>query len=164
MDLCIKKETNWLILFILGIYELFVTFFMLLSGYIMIAEITEENGYSLDFLPLFILLILLWTIVLDLILWNMNGREIIEIVDDSIIIRKKGRLFNKTFSIEFFEIENVYLQKKGGSILDKLKKVVGRNGRICISYLGRSVSVGSDLTEQEAVEYINKLKAFLKNT
>ena len=154
-----KKKTNWITLIMLCIYELFVIFFLFIWTY---AAIMEVIGEIFEFLAISILLLLLGLFVLDLILWQVRGYEFIKITNETLTVRKTGKLFSIPNVINLSEIENIYLKNYNTTFYTLFVKIMGiKGGKISIEYLGRNIYLGQSLTDEEASKYVGEVNRLL---
>ena len=147
---------------ILGIYGMFVLFFIILFS----LEIIDEIFYStythslLIFTLLVLLLLLLW--IIDTLLWQIIGYEIIMILDNVLIIRKKGKLLPSKREISFFEIDKIQVKNYPVTLFNLFYKIMGiKGGKVNIKYLGRETYMGQGLTDEEALECVETINRLL---
>ena len=163
MERRFKKKTNWGTLIMLCVYELFVVFFIFIWTYAAIVEIIHD-GETSEFLTISIMLLLLGLFILDLILWQIRGYEFVRMDNGTLTIRKKGKLFSISNTIDLSEIENIYLKNYNTTFYTLFVKIMGiKGGKICIEYLGRSIYVGQSLTDEEASKYIGEMNKLLSD-
>jgi hypothetical protein len=164
MEIKIKKKTNWITLIILCIYELFILFFMFLFSYITIIEITQDRLFS-DLIIASFFLIFLGVFLLDKILWQIFGQEIIIMDKEKLIVQKKGKIFTKRNIIYLFEIDNIEQKDYKTTFSTLFFKIMGmRGGKICIKYLEKNVYVGQSLSNSEALEYTKIMNKILRTS
>ena len=163
MEIKIKKKINWSTLLILIIYEFFVLIFIFITSYIAILEIVQDWHFS-EFIIISVMLILLGLFVLDKILWQVNGSEIIIMDNENLVIQKKGKIFTKQNIISLFEIDSIEQKDYKTALYTLFVKMMGmRDGKICIEYLGRNTYVGQSLTNSKALECVEDMNELLSN-
>ena len=155
MTVLIAKQIHWIVILATGIFSLLVLFFeILIVSMISIDIINGEFPTGLDWITL-VCLSLLLIIILDVILWQIKGYEIVQMEDANFIYQKRGKLFCYTKTIPYFEIENIRVKSLPTTIYNLRCKMLGtRGGKIKIEYLGREFFFGFGLTEEKAQEYV----------
>jgi hypothetical protein len=111
--------------------------------------------YSIDetLLPLLFFLFM-GLVILNIILWNLNGKEIIQVTNEKIVLRKTGKLFSSISIIDRYELESIHFENID-NLPGKLYKLNG--GKIIFKYLGMEKRIGQNLTSREATVVVNDL-------
>jgi len=162
MKSIIIKRINWIGAIITGIYGIFVFFFIILNFLLFINDFFSSTPeFPLILLSLLVLILLgFW--VIDTFLWQIKGFEIIEIIDEVLIFKKKGKLFSSKKEVSFFEIDEIQVKNYPTTVFNVFYKIMGvKGGKINITYLGREMYIGQGLTDQEAFEYVETLNQLL---
>jgi len=142
-------------------FSIFIGIFLFLGAlifgnlvYIIVGEPERINGL----LFVMILIIIVLVFVLDILLWQLKGVEIL-IISDKIELIKNGKLFKMRKSIDFNELESISIDNDPDTpFLIKLFGLSG--GKIIIKYLGRSTRIGQDISisyAEIAVEELDKV-------
>ena len=159
MEKRLKKRINWNILIMLCVYELFIVSFILILVYTIVEA---EIMFDREFLAIPIIFILLGLFILNCILWQIKGYELIRINNETLTIRKKGIIFNIPEKLNLSQIKNIYLKEYKTTIFTLFLKIMGiEGGKICIDYSGNSIHFGQSLTDEEVLECINEINKFL---
>lgn len=103
---------------------------------------------------------------LDVIMWNIKGKEIIHTQNKTLIIEKTNRLIKRKKTIPISKIEKVYIWKsnniihkwysEGNSFWD-----IDHQGTICIDYKGGRYYVGRNLNTEKSKMLFELLKSEL---
>ena len=101
---------------------------------------------------------------LDVIMWNIKGKEIIHTQNKTLIIEKTNRLIKRKKTIPISKIEKVYIWKsnniihkwysEGNSFWD-----IDHQGTICIDYKGGRYYVGRNLNPEKAKALMDLIKS-----
>jgi len=155
MEKIIKKKIDIWILFKLAFAELAFTFFIVITIGSEIVFFSTCFFSEIDIISL-LFLATLWIFTLDLILWQVNGTEIISMNKEALVVKKRGKLFTTQNIINLFEIENILLRDYEITIYTRYVESVGiRGGKICIEYLGQ------DLSKMDAFQYVEEMNKLL---
>ena len=162
MKKIIKKQMNWITTLVLSVFLLFVLFFEILLVFIMGVDISNnESPTGLDWITL-VALSLLLVMILDVIIWQIIGYEVIQMEDAQLIYQKRGKLFSCTRRIPYYEIDSIQVKSYPTTIYNLRFKLLGtRGGKIKIEYLGRDLFFGLGLTEEKAQEYVLQMNKIL---
>jgi hypothetical protein len=149
----IKLEPNWdsirgLVIFTFFNFAALVYFLYGLMRF-------SSNGEYL--LPVIVFSIL-GVVMLNIILWNVNGKEIIELHSEQIIIKKTGKIFNSINTIELYELESILID---ASVNPEGKLYRLNDGKIVFKYLGMEKKVGPSLSLKDAEVIVNDLNNLL---
>ena len=160
METIFEKEFNARLVLKLAIVELWFTVFVVAC----IAEVITGSFHSnalqkiVIISTISILLILLWVFILDLIIWQFKGLEIIAITNETLVLKKRGRIFTSKKTINLFEIEDILIKETKTTIYARFRKILGiSDGEICIKYLGCNVSIGQDISDEEAIQCVEEV-------
>jgi hypothetical protein len=102
-----------------------------------------------------VLLALSIIFVLDRVLWQIRGIEML-IIDENIEVLKKGTIFNSRKVITFSEFES--FDYGNDNKIPLMIRVYGiKGGKIIINYLGRSLRLGQDLSISQAKTIVEEV-------
>lgn len=147
-----RKTPNWFITLFLG--TVFISFLIALVVITNLILLTDNSNPDHALFLMLIVILEIW--ILDLLLWQLNGRETLQI-SNKIEILKHGKIFKSVKIIEFNEFELVYSEEDNtNSFLAKLYGLKG--GKIVINYLGRDTRFGQDITLDLADIVVNEIE------
>ena len=142
----------------------FFTFICALVGIIMGFDILLSNEFDINsILPSileFVFCILPCLYFIDVFLWHYFGKEIIEVKDTELIIRKQGRLFKKKKIIQIHQIKDIYFWQKVVRDYHIIAAIWFSEcqGALCIEYKrNREFYMGVNMNKREADELLEKL-------
>ena len=96
-------------------------------------------------------------IALNLLLWNMIGREIVSVSPKGITVSRKGKIFNSSTTISYVELDEIYSDDDPDtSHLRKFWRIGG--GKVVIKYLGIEKRIGSSLSSTFAERVAEELR------
>jgi hypothetical protein len=143
-----KLHPNWEALHVLMILMFFdfIGFVFFLRGIIL---------YPIDetLLP-FLFFLFIGLVILNIILWNVTGKETLQVTNEKIIIRKTGKLFTSVNVIERYELESISSENTDTSP-GKLYELNG--GKIVFKYLGMEKRIGQNITFEQAAIIVNDI-------
>ncbi len=114
MSITIKKRKNWYAFILLAIFSLLLNYIVLSFIYAFILEdisISEITSRSIkETLIIGLPLILLDVYLIDRMVWQISGYEQVEVSDNTLIIKKRGKILRYTLRIPFSDIKEVEQQ------------------------------------------------------
>jgi len=134
---------------------------------IMVVMVISQENFK-EILPLFVsfIIILIFPAIyfLDIFLWQVIGKEIINTKDRKLIIKKTNRVFPRKKRIRFEKIEDIYLWEPKGLLGDIALMFafwdLDKQGTICVKYdKGCKYYAGRNLNKKEAEIFLNLLKS-----
>lgn len=144
-----RKKTNWIFTIFIGLWiiGLIVVYCTIIWGLIGMPERISGFAFAL------VLMTLTGVWVLDRFLWQIRGREVLEI-SDKIEIIKTGKLLESIKSIDFYEYDSTSFDNDTKTTYwAKLYWLKG--GKIRIKFLDRELRFGQDIT-LELAETVSK--------
>jgi len=151
----LRKTTSLTLTLFLG--AAMVVGLMILST--IIYGLTGDPGSIKDLALAVVLLALVIIFVLDRILWQIRGVEIL-VIDENIEVLKKGKIFTSRKVITFSEFES--FDYGNDDKIPLIIRVYGiRGGKIIINYLGRSLRMGQDLSVNQAKTIVDEVDHIL---
>ena len=157
MRIEIKREPNtwlialmtmWLILFIAGSILISIDYFFY-----------DVNFDSIIFAG-YLIFILAAIIVVRQLLWQLQGKEIVEISDGKLLLYKEGIFWAqpKTFELDYVD---KFRYEKNDETTFFLKKYGLSGGKIIFNYMDLPKQFGQTVTESEARSIINQIEKHL---
>ncbi len=126
-----------------------------------VLDSTKLNSYiMLIFVPL-ILSLIVWAI--DLVLWQIIGKEIVEITPEDITVRHRGRIFKYNKIIPVSSIKRI---KNESNQIDMLRDFWFPKNQSYIKVLYNyddSIRIGRNLTKTESVKLLDELQKSYPN-
>jgi len=101
----LSPKINWRITLFLLIFELILTGFIPMFFCVLI-----EYPEDLAIVFAVLLMVIVWITVLDMLLWQFRGKEILVFNSDILIAKQQGRLFNRNRQIEYEKINNLFIE------------------------------------------------------
>lgn len=155
-----KNPLTWfLVLFCIA--YVFIGQYMTIRMTLDIIDSVTTNGIILlVFLPIILLLILL---AVDLVLWQIIGKEIVEISSEDITVIHTGRIFKYKKVVPVASIKQI---KNESNQIDMLRDFwfPKRQSPIKVIYdYDDSIHIGRNLTQTECVDLLNELQSVFPN-
>ena len=98
--------------------------------------------------------------VLNLILWQLIGKERIEITDNELIVRQYGRIFCKTRNIPLESIKGIFERQYSAKGINKFWTPT-KQGKLKISTTQKDIFIGRNIDEAETQAIIQELQSKL---
>ena len=123
--------------------------------------ITTYKEASLASAIAIIVMCLIATIyVLDLILWQLIGKEKIEITNNELKVRQYGRIFCKTRNIPLESIKGIFERQYSAKGINKFWTPT-KQGKLKISTTQKDIFIGRNIDEAETQAIIQELQSKL---
>lgn len=168
MKLTIRNKKNWYSITILGIIFSLLNLIVLFIFYTMLFE--SQSLFRIEDIIMLLLLVGIFILfdvyLLNSILWQLNGYEVVEMNNRELIIHKKGKIVRNKFIISTSEIEKIEIQEYldvafGNTIfinISEFSKILGESGgRIKVTYSGKTIDFGRSLSDKEALYYVEQM-------
>lgn len=152
----IKKKADSFLLFH---YAIFFIGLLGMTALLLWNMITDNEYDGILVITLLLLLIFLVSL-LNVLLWYVNGNEVIQLNKKEIIIRKSGILFSIPKKIERSWIDLFYYEERPLSDFP-FHKFDFLGGNITMEYLGSLYFFGQNLSKIEGEEICDNLNKFL---
>jgi hypothetical protein len=158
--LIIKKRANWLILLLTGSW----TFGWLASLVILsYGFITNPEKFNVGILILAAPFFALGIYIMNIFLWHLQGKEIVQINERELTVQKAGLIFSIPTKLEIDLVGN--FQTTQNSTIPRWLKFYGiSGGKIQFKYMDQIKYFGQDLTKSEAEKIIEILNEKTKAT
>ena len=155
-----KNPLTWFLVLFCIAYA-FIGLYMTIRIALDIIDSVTTNGIILlVFLPIILLLILL---AVDLVLWQIIGKEIVEISSEDITVIHTGRIFKYKKVVPVASIKQI---KNESNQIDMLRDFwfPKRQSPIKVIYdYDDSIHIGRNLTQTECVDLLNELQSVFPN-
>ena len=149
-----KSTLVWLITILAIIYLIGVISLLMLA-------IKPIVLYSTKLLVPAIIIIVMCIVALlytlDIVLWQIIGKEHIEINNNEIKVHQYGRVFNKKKTIENDSISKIFKRQYSHKGINKFW-FPSKQGSIKIEYNNKTISVGRNISEKEIDTLINTIQ------
>jgi hypothetical protein len=136
----LKIKTNWVVVLLLMPWLLFDIAGLSFIGYGLIFHADRVGDMWLIWIFFFVAGIF----ALNIVVWNLRGKEIISVTEKGITLKKIGNLFSTTNNIEFNELESVNYDKDDETPWWRKFWRTG-GGKIIVRYLGTQRRIGQNL-------------------
>jgi hypothetical protein len=150
----LKKETDWTVtipLIIWAVCLICMTVFLILQNIL-------DPRYQLDFIPIILVMIFFAFHVVNVIRWQLFGREVVILDDNGMEIENIGTFYNDHIKISYNEMDGIsYDGGEKRSIISLWSFGMG-GGKIVIQYLGRIRRVGQSITIYQAEGLANEMR------
>ena len=149
----IRKKTNWILTIFITIWTIGLIAEICILAYGLIT--TPSRISSLIFI--WIVMVFIAFLALNLISWQLRGKEILTFTDDYIEIKNQKTYFSRLIRINYFEAEEISFDNDKETPLWIRFWGIG-GGKIKIEYLGRKKRFGQNLNLDEAKILANEMK------
>lgn len=173
MNIINKKHSPDNIFFSILLLLFSIGWFIMLFSFIFFMITNYQIHQALNRLFEFILLgvipgYIVGLLFLDLAIYRLFGKEVIEIRDVKLIIRKKNRIINRTKKITLNKIRNIEIWKTKNYLLNIEEMLafweITKAGTLCIHYSkNRKYYVGANLSKQEAEQMKNEIEKLISS-
>ena len=158
--LTIKKQPNWFILYLTGIWTLG---WIAMTGAIIYGLATDPDKLDGEIILFMTLFFLAGLFALKIFLWHLRGQEKITVDSKELIIERIGTILTIPSKYEIELIDNISNTER--STTPNWIKFLGvGGGQIEFVYLGQTKYFGQTLTVMEATKIIEKINERLKTT
>ncbi|WP_276499778.1 hypothetical protein [Pontibacter litorisediminis] len=149
----LKREANYLILFLTGAWSLAWAGITLTILYSLATNPEKIDGELIIFTTL---IILAGVFVLKYLLWHLNGIERIELNAQELTVQKLGTILTSKRKYELSQIDNFrVVTKQTSPLIFRMYGITG--GQIQFGYYGNNKVFGQTLSKQEAENLVNVL-------
>ena len=149
-----KSITVWLITILAIVYLICVISLLIVAVKAIVLYSTQLLVTAIIILTMCIATMLY---TLDIVLWQIIGKEYIEITNNKINIRQYGRVFNINKTIKIDNIKNIIKRKYSSKGINNYW-FPSKQGSIKIEYNNKTISVGRNISEKEIDTLINTIQ------
>jgi len=156
----LKREANYLILFLTGAWSLGWASITLTILYGLATNPEKIDGELVIFITL---ILLVGVFVLKYFLWHLNGKEKIELSSHEMIIEKLGTILTSKNRYELSQIDNFrVVTKQTSPLILRMYGVTG--GQVHFGYYGKTKVFGQTVSKKEAQNLVDVLNENLPSS
>lgn len=149
-----KSTLVWLITILAIIYLIGVISLLMLA---IKAIVLYSTKLLVPAIIIIVMCIVALLYTLDIVLWQIIGKEHIEINNNEIKVHQYGRVFNKKKTIENDSISKIFKRQYSHKGINKFW-FPSKQGSIKIEYNNKTISVGRNISEKEIDTLINTIQ------
>lgn len=159
-ELTIKRESNFLILFLTGLWTLA---WIICIGTIIYGLANNPNRLDGEITFFLVFFIFAELIILKIFLWHFRGKERITLENKKLRIEKIGTILTVSRNYEINYIDSISKTQK--STIPKWMRFWGfAGGKIEFDYLDQKKYFGQTLTANEVTKIIERIKEKINRT
>lgn len=154
-----KSITVW-VMTILAIIYLIGVISLLISA--IKAIILFKNNILMSSILIMAMCVIALIYTLDIVLWQIVGKEEIEITDNELKVRQYGRIFSKKRIIQIGNIQGIFERKYSAKGINKFW-FPSKQGKLKISNTQKDIFIGRNIDKAETQAIIHRLQSKLSN-
>ncbi len=153
----LKVKTNWIAVFLLIPWLLIDIAGLCFIGYGLIFHADRVGDMWLIWVFFFVI----GVFALNIVVWNLRGKEIISITENGITLKKTGNLISTINNITYNELESVNCDNDDETPLWRKFWRIG-GGKIIVRYLGTQKRFGQGLDLKTAEQITSNIRATIE--